>query len=102
MVLGIYLTDAFIVSMVIGTLTSEVQDQQKREYGSWQWVVELSGPDDGLQSPRRPRSSMSSKRSFRLLLKRNLDPVLHHCSQEIRVENDGLFPLSTAKTLLQP
>lgn len=66
MVLGIYLTDAFIVSMVIGTLTSEVQNQQKREYGSWQWVVELSGPDDGLQSPRKPiAASVSDKGLFR-------------------------------------
>lgn len=34
------------VSIVIGTTTSEGETLPKREYGSWQWVVELSGPEE--------------------------------------------------------
>ena len=45
----------FAFSFVIGTLPSEAPAPNiwREEYGSWQWVVELSGPGSGPTSPQR-------------------------------------------------
>ena len=39
-------------SIVIGTTPLEPETLPKREYGSWQWVVELAGPEE-VESPAR-------------------------------------------------
>lgn len=57
------ITDGLNVSMVTGTTTIEGQTLPKREYGSWQWVVELVGPE-GVESPRRSTAPSISDTSF--------------------------------------
>ena len=46
----------FNASIVIGATTNQGRPPPKREYGSWQWVVELSEPEV-LESPRRSIAS---------------------------------------------
>ena len=47
-------------SIVIGTTTTNGEMLPKREYGSWQWVVELSGP----RSPNRSIAPSIRDRGF--------------------------------------
>ncbi|CAD6579128.1 MAG: hypothetical protein ASARMPRED_008957 [Alectoria sarmentosa] len=62
LVFNITLLTAFR-SIVIGTTTFEGQSLPKREYGFWQWVVELSGPE-GVESPKRSIAPSISDQSF--------------------------------------
>ena len=57
------ITDGLSASIVIGTTTFEGHTLPKREYGSWQWVVELSGPE-GVESPKRSIAPSISDKSF--------------------------------------
>ncbi|KAL9611965.1 MAG: hypothetical protein Q9167_003405 [Letrouitia subvulpina] len=68
------LADGLNVSMVIGTTASEGQPQEslpKQEYGSWQWVVELSGP----QSVDLPRASIAPSFSDKSISKSETDSI---------------------------
>ena len=56
--LSVDITNGINASIVIGTETLP-----KREYGSWQWVVELSGPE-GTIPPNRSNSPSIRDRSF--------------------------------------
>ena len=50
-------------SIVIGTMTFEGETLSRREYGSWQWVVELPGPE-GHESPTISTTSSILDKSF--------------------------------------
>ena len=61
--LSVDITNGINASIVIGTTTSDGEALPKREYGSWQWVVELSGPE-GTRSPNRSIAPSIRDRSF--------------------------------------
>ena len=61
--LSVDITNGINASIVIGTTSSDGEALPKREYGSWQWVVELSGPE-GTRSPNRSIAPSIRERSF--------------------------------------
>ena len=61
--LSVDITNGLNASIVIGTTTFEGQTLPRREYGSWQWVVELSGPESPERSIAPSISDMGVSRS---------------------------------------
>ncbi|KAI4164908.1 MAG: hypothetical protein LQ342_001541 [Letrouitia transgressa] len=61
--ISVDVADGLNASMVIGTMASEEQPLPKRDYGSWQWVVELSGPER-VDLPRGSIARSISDKSF--------------------------------------